>query len=286
MGFGHIGKTSSKVTKVVRFDSPNVVRHGGVSGFSEEFNIIPIGPHRTRVLLRQRFPKGPILSALLSLPGTEPLMQCAAACSARVEHTVRPTCRTHRLTPRRPGMRQPTRSPPRRRVLRRYLVRNWNYQIGLEDYSVMQGQAHNIDDFGAPNWRAASTGDDLIVRFWQWKRKASLRDSAPDYFTRWDGSRVDEAEAARVPVDLPPPSAWSSVASTQLDHLRPHYSKLAPFASFPPVNNGAYRQQQTLDVLGSKLPELGFASIVGACSGFVAAAVAATNFAQAVDLLS
>ena len=23
------------------------VRHGGVSGFSEEFNIVPIGPHRT-----------------------------------------------------------------------------------------------------------------------------------------------------------------------------------------------------------------------------------------------
>ena len=28
-GVGHIGKTSKKVTKVVRYDAPNVVRHGG-----------------------------------------------------------------------------------------------------------------------------------------------------------------------------------------------------------------------------------------------------------------
>ena len=57
IGVGHIGKTKTKTTKVVRdFDAPNIVRHGGVSGFSEEFNIVPIGPHRTRVLLRQRFP--------------------------------------------------------------------------------------------------------------------------------------------------------------------------------------------------------------------------------------
>ena len=77
------------------------------SGFSEEFNIVPIGPQRTRVLLRQRFPKGPILTTLLKIPGVRALLQ--------------------------------------------YLV-PWNYQIGLEDYSVMQGQAHNIDDLGALNW--------------------------------------------------------------------------------------------------------------------------------------
>ena len=74
VGVGHIGKTSKKVTKVVRYDAPNVVRHGGVSGFSEEFNIIPLGPHRTRVLLRQRFPKGPILSTMLGVPGFDALL--------------------------------------------------------------------------------------------------------------------------------------------------------------------------------------------------------------------
>ena len=29
IGVGHIGKTKTKTTKVVRFDAPNIVRHGG-----------------------------------------------------------------------------------------------------------------------------------------------------------------------------------------------------------------------------------------------------------------
>ena len=58
IGVGHVGKTADKsTTKIVRFDAPNIVRHCGVSGFSEEFHIVPIAPHRTRVLLRQHFPK-------------------------------------------------------------------------------------------------------------------------------------------------------------------------------------------------------------------------------------
>ena len=67
IGVGHVGKTESKsTTKIVRFDAPNIVRHCGVSGFSEEFHIVPIAPHRTRVLLRQHFPKGPILEQVAS----------------------------------------------------------------------------------------------------------------------------------------------------------------------------------------------------------------------------
>jgi O-methyltransferase involved in polyketide biosynthesis len=161
VGVGHIGKTKTKTTKVVRFDAPNVVRHGGVSGFSEEFNIVPIGPHRTRVLLRQRFPKGPILTTLLKIPGTRQALQ--------------------------------------------FLVRNWNYQIGLEDYCVMQGQAHNIDDLGAPNWQATSTGDDLILRFWKWKQQALRGDSVgSEYYTRWDGSAIDPDAVDYPPVNWRP----------------------------------------------------------------------------------
>ena len=55
-------------------------------------------------------------------------------------------------------------------------MRSWNYQIGVEDYSVMQGQAHNINDLGAPNYGQLGTGDDLIVKFWEWKREASRND--------------------------------------------------------------------------------------------------------------
>lgn len=82
-GHGHYGRTSGGKPKIVRFDSPNIVRHGGTSSFSEEFHIVPIAPGksgiealtrdsstnshspasgRTRVLLRQNLPKGPIVS--------------------------------------------------------------------------------------------------------------------------------------------------------------------------------------------------------------------------------
>ena len=70
IGYGHIGKTGGKgLTKVIRYDAPNVVRHCGVSGFSEEFHIVPIAPKRTRVLLRQHLPKGPILTTVTGFPG-------------------------------------------------------------------------------------------------------------------------------------------------------------------------------------------------------------------------
>ena len=197
VGVGHIGKTKTKTTKVVRYDAPNVVRHGGVSGFSEEFNIIPIGPHRTRVLLRQRFPKGPILSTLLKVPGSAALLQ--------------------------------------------YLVRNWNYQIGLEDYCVMQGQAHNIDDLGSPNWRALGTGDDLIVKFWKWKRDALRQDGmSSEWFTRWDGSTLDPASLANVaPVGMQEPTHGAGRAADPHE-MREHYVTQAPLADYPPVNFEPY----------------------------------------------
>ena len=259
VGVGHIGKTSKKVTKVVRYDAPNIVRHGGVSGFSEEFNIIPVGPHRTRVLLRQRFPKGPILSTLLGIPGFSNLLT--------------------------------------------YLVRSWNYQIGLEDYSVMQGQAHNINDLGAPNYDQLGTGDDLIVKFWQWKRAASARDagsaeavlaahvdSAPEYFTRWDGSTVEVAQAQQAAAaaagaqaaDLEP---VHPVPQNDLQYLRPHYQQ-QPVAAYPPVNHAYppfewYKRvalPEVSDLAGlyaqaRRLPQIGAASL----SAFFAARMATAS---------
>ena len=114
--------------KLIRFDPPNIVRHGGVSGFEEEFHIIPIAPYRTRVLLRQHLPKGPILSTITSIPLMKPFLIA--------------------------------------------LVNNWNYHIGLEDAAVMQGQAHLIEDFGAPRMTFGGLGDDLIQKFWSWRKKA------------------------------------------------------------------------------------------------------------------
>ena len=252
VGIGHIGKTSKKVTKVVRFDAPNVVRHGGVSGFSEEFNIVPLGPHRTRVLLRQRFPKGPILSALLRMPGTKEALQ--------------------------------------------YLVRNWNYQIALEDYSVMQGQAHNIDDFGAPNWNAVANGDDLIVKFWKWYRQANENDGHGEarnveYYTRYDGERLDSRAAAAagepVVIERPTHRTGASIVSMDAEQREsagylPHYVEEGPIADYPPINHGHYRKQQEWEKWGEAVPKVGVASIVGASAGLITASMNANLFMNPV----
>ena len=194
------------------------------------------------MLLRQRFPKGPILSTLLRVPGTAPVLQ--------------------------------------------YLVRNWNYQIGLEDYCVMQGQAHNIDDLGAPNWRARSTGDDLIVKFWKWKRAALERDGfQTEYYTRWDGSTIDPTalENTRAPARAP---THGGGPPAEADELAPHYVNAMPAADYPPINYRPYplvqeiigRHEQALD-LGSEvklvldhIPRLNLPSALGATAGLAAGA--------------
>lgn len=52
------------------------------------------------------------------------------------------------------------------------LVNSWNYHIGLEDAAVMQGQAHRIEDRGAPRMAVGGLGDDLIKRYWRWRQQA------------------------------------------------------------------------------------------------------------------
>ena len=243
VGIGHIGKTSKKVTKVVRFDAPNIVRHGGVSGFSEEFNIIPLGPQRTRVLLRQRFPKGPILTTLLQIPGTAALLQ--------------------------------------------FLVRQWNFQIGLEDYSVMQGQAHNIDDLGAVNWHGKSTGDDLIVKYWKWVFAARENDGfASEYYTRWDGSTLDAARCLAVqPIPVPIPSHGSEKQFARADGehgVRAAYLQSAPIADYPPINhNGFTTSESQLESLRKALPSpTAFGATIAGLTGGLSLANAAANAAQ------
>uniref|UniRef100_A0A7S1Z823 Rieske domain-containing protein n=1 Tax=Ditylum brightwellii TaxID=49249 RepID=A0A7S1Z823_9STRA len=75
-GMGHLGRfgVNGRPKKLLRFDPPNIVRHGGVSGFEEEFHIVPIAPQRTRVLLRQHLPRGPILSTITGIPGLKPVL--------------------------------------------------------------------------------------------------------------------------------------------------------------------------------------------------------------------
>ncbi|GMH96698.1 hypothetical protein TrVE_jg53 [Triparma verrucosa] len=129
-GFGHLGRfgDTGRVKKLLRFDPPNIVRHGGVSGFEEEFHIVPVAPGRSRVLLRQHLPKGPILSTITSIPKMLPFLTA--------------------------------------------LVNQWNNHIALEDGAVMQGQSHLIEDMDAPRMQMGGLGDDLMARYWEWRRKA------------------------------------------------------------------------------------------------------------------
>jgi len=227
IGVGHIGKTGTKgTTKVIRFDAPNVVRHCGVSGFSEEFHIIPVAPHRTRVILRQRFPNGPILQTLLAIPGALSLLT--------------------------------------------WLVRNWNYHISLEDYPVMQGQAHNIDDLGAPQWKKTSLGDDLIIRFWEWNRQAEEREGKP-YFTRWDGSVVESLGGKQT----------DDNAEVGTYGLKRSYVQNTPVAEYAPINYGPYKSFLDRVETATKAAT---ATAVGAPTAFITLKTAAPAVASALGL--
>jgi len=174
-------------------------------------------------------------------------------------------------------------------------VRNWNYQIGLEDYSVMQGQAHNIDDFGAPQWQGLSTGDDLIVRFWKWKEAALKRDNLPsEYFSRWDGSTFDPSDASAEHAGQARQGvAWGDRMPTPADdigYLKEGYLADMPLADYPPINYRRYQREQDIwnlpETLKGLAPNLGLASVLGASSGLVAASVATSGIAKTVDLVS
>ena len=205
VGVGHVGKLKGalKPNKLVRFDAPNVVRHGGVSGFHEEFHIVPIAPHRTRVLLRQHLPKGPILTTLLGVPGVNATLD--------------------------------------------KLVNNWNYHIGLEDYNVMQGQQHMIDDLGAPRINVGGKGDDLIARFYDWRAKAMENDGGSPYFDKWaprsDGGEGPRDSYGRTTMpDGAAPRDYSDVDDGPQGTLgiKETFHAVHPVANFPPANPEPY----------------------------------------------
>ena len=95
-------------------------------------------------------------------------------------------------------------------------MNNWNYHIGLEDYSVMQGQAHTIDDLGAPRINKASKGDDLIYKFYNWYNKALENDGGQPYFARWTGDN----DYQRVTVGDGVARDWSDIDDDELSGAR------------------------------------------------------------------
>jgi hypothetical protein len=229
----------TQVKKLIRFDPPNIVRHGGVSGFEEEFHIIPIAPHRTRVLLRQHIPKGPILSTVTGVPGMTPFLST--------------------------------------------LVNNWNYHIGLEDASVMKGQSHNIEEFGAPRMQLGGLGDDLVAKYWRWRNQAHdalnknsdgkiispyfsaySKDGAPISIatgTSIFGDRQESADLARSAAQMATTSNNNIEGgagdfdperggdSSAVWGIKRTYSPNTPPAEYPPMNFKRYKSALRLDDL-------------------------------------
>lgn len=243
-GHGHYGQTTGGKPKIIRFDAPNIVRHGGVSSFSEEFHIVPLAPGRTRVLIRQNLPKGPILSTFLSIPFSEPFLQ--------------------------------------------KLVNIWNYHIALEDYSVMQGQAHNVDDLGAPHLAIGDLGDDLVAHFYKWKNAAVKNDGALPFFSKWDGKMLN-FKAASTEREMSQDASFSVVDDGKsVDGkdvgtygILKSYSQQTPTEKYPPVNYNMYKplldmdQMMRRDAPGNEFEE-------GKAGGKAAAVgVAATVFGTA-----
>ena len=71
------------------------------------------------------------------------------------------------------------------------LVNNWNYHIALEDGAVMQGQAHLIEDLNAARMQVGALGDDLMSRYWNWRKKAHSSSSGGNpWFGTLDSSSV------------------------------------------------------------------------------------------------
>jgi len=150
----------------------------------------------------------------------------------------------------------------------------------------MQGQAHNIDDFGAPNWQATSTGDDLIIRFWRWVRSALEADALTEhahaeYYQRFDGTRLDPQQLdALAPIPTQGLSHGSGEQARERPDMREHYLHAAPIADYPPINFKGYTTGQgaidALAKLPERLPELlpsiAPSTVLGASAGLVVGA--------------
>jgi len=144
---------NGRQVKVTRFEAPNVVRHCGALGFSEEMHTIPIAPHRTRLILRQHLPKGPILSSLLQLPGA------AALLDLLVKNW-------------------------------NYHMSLEDARDATECLDATgQATAASRSERAGSATIQAGVAQEGIDRFWEWKATAEQREGQP-YFTRWDGTAL------------------------------------------------------------------------------------------------
>ena len=169
------------------------------------------------------------------------------------------------------------------------LVNNWNYHIGLEDASVMVGQSHLIEEFGAPRMNMGGLCDDLIAKYWKWRDQAhaNLNKDSEDgvfkspYFSSYlekDGSRVqsiistgssvygDSPKAAEATRKIAETARTSTTLASEdaTDQFSPEtgagnwgikrgYTQNTPLAEYPPMNYKRYKEALRWDDLTKKI---------------------------------
>ena len=183
------------------------------------------------------------------------------------------------------------------------LVNIWNYHIALEDYSVMQGQAHNVDDLGAPHLALGDLGDDLVSHFYKWKNSAEKNDGSLPFFSQWDGKTLD-FKAAVTDKEMAQETSFSVVDDKEnVDGqqvgtygILKSYSQATPHDKYPPVNYQMYKPILALDQMMRK-DAPGNPEVVESDSGRLvpagvmatmtigAAAYAGAAVAQSMDIL-
>jgi hypothetical protein len=163
------------------------------------------------------------------------------------------------------------------------LVNNWNYHIGLEDASVMKGQSHNIEEFGAPRMQMGGLGDDLVSKYWKWRNEAhddlnknSDGKITSPYFSSYGngsgpisiatgtsifGDKAETADLARSAAKMATTSnnndeggagefnAERGGDSTTVWGIKRNYSPNTPPAEYPPMNFKRYKSALRLDDL-------------------------------------
>lgn len=168
------------------------------------------------------------------------------------------------------------------------LVNSWNYHIGLEDAAVMQGQAHRIEDLGAPRMSVGGLGDDLIKRYWKWRQDAheSLADGSTaaipsPYLNAFanNGVQAETSKRAAIPSGTVFGDGSSTISQVRSEAMSSNtymvgddgqkdektgnaigtwgikqgYLQDTPAANFPPMNYKPYANLLVLDDLVKRL---------------------------------
>ena len=142
----------------------------------------------------------------------------------------------------------------------------------------MQGQAHRIEDWGAPRMTVGGLGDDLIKRYWKWRQQAheSITDNElkSPYFTKLNNNGQGE-----MPSGIPTGTSYGDNAETiqrvrtdavmrgvplvsddgGVDQatgkeigswgIKQNYVQNTPAANFPPMNYKPYANLLVFDDL-------------------------------------